>query len=479
MDYKFLITLIVSLTIFSACREDALEEAGAGVDSNETPDNVKITLSQDVVNFSKDGGSASVTVTSNVPLSLEKVKDESDSGDLDMTPDDSYVIESLYENFFVGEGGPIKCDYTFVNNMLDIRVDKSEKRGLQSVSIPLYDMKGECQARVTVNLAGDPDIKLQLGKDGEAVVASAYSLFSKALSGLCYVERCYTGLYDNHEITCPLRADNPYCSNAYNDAYTAISSIERCAYTLENSKFPEAAPYFKLLNVILYTEMVNKWGRIGVVDGSSEIGSGASQQSAEETLSYIETRLDNISNSFTDRKADREYVSASAALDISKDVWRMAKANLHMARGQYSQAMPYLQQIVDSKRYSISAGNEHAANDGTILHLTAPDWIMSGQTIGYYTYTDVLLMLAECSVAVGESTEAASLINQVATKKGVAVSGNNIGDIDMLRGSQLIPGYFAFQKRNKLGKYDDYQYLWPIPYDQIVRFPDFTQNPGY
>ena len=68
MDYKFLITLIVSLTIFSACREDALEEAGAGVDSNETPDNVKITLSQDVVNFSKDGGSASVTVTSNVPL---------------------------------------------------------------------------------------------------------------------------------------------------------------------------------------------------------------------------------------------------------------------------------------------------------------------------------------------------------------------------------------------------------------------------
>ena len=41
-----------------------------GIAGNEIKDNVEVKLSQEEVSFGKDGGTATVTVTSNVPLSI-------------------------------------------------------------------------------------------------------------------------------------------------------------------------------------------------------------------------------------------------------------------------------------------------------------------------------------------------------------------------------------------------------------------------
>lgn len=104
---------------------------------------------------------------------------------------------------------------------------------------------------------------------------------------------------------------------------------------------------------------------------------------------------------------------------------------------------------------------------------------MQGHTMSYYSYADVLLLLAECNIATGNAAKATSLINQVAKAKNISVSGNGIADIETLRKQLFIPRYFAFQKRNNLGGYASYQHLWPIPSDQIAMSPGWTQNPGY
>lgn len=450
-----------------------------GIAGNEVNDNAEVKLSQEEVAFGKDGGTATVTVTSNVPLSLEKYNDPYGTGDLDVTPPNVSIEDNLFEDFFIDEGKPIHCTYTFENNVLNIKVDKTQKRGTQTTSIPLYDMMGVCQATVQVSLAGDPTIEMKLGETGKEIVAASFSKFANAVSRMYYVERGYTGMYKYYDVACPFNPTDNYVRFAYNAAYQSAALNANFIKILQNSEYSNAAPFFKLLNAIVYTEMVDKWGRIGICETRKDDYSIPAQNSAEYTLRYLESQLDAISAEFTDRRSDSQSVDAQSMFDISKDVWRIAKANVYMALGEYSNAAAYLQQIADSRRYSVASGNEYDSNSGTILHIIVPDEVMPGHTCSYYSYTDVLLMLAECHIATGQASKAKSLIAQVANAKGITVSGNNIEDIASLRKQLFIPRYFAFQKRNNLGGYAAYQKLWPIPSEQISMSPGWTQNPGY
>lgn len=116
---------------------------------------------------------------------------------------------------------------------------------------------------------------------------------------------------------------------------------------------------------------------------------------------------------------------------MPKDVWRMAKANVYIALNDPTNAIPYLQEIVDSKKYSLSSGNEYEANSGSILFVKVPDEVMLGHTMRYYFYADVLLLLAECNVATGNNAKVSSLINEMANAKNISICGNNISDIDI------------------------------------------------
>ena len=450
-----------------------------GIAGNEINDNAEVKLSQEEVAFGKDGGTATVTVTSNVPLSLEKFSDPYGTGDFDVTPPSTSVEETFVNDFFIDEGKPIQCTYTFENNVLTIKVDKTQKRGTQTTSIPLYDMMGVCQGTVQVSLAGDPTIEIKLGEKGKQVVAASFSKFANALSWMYYVERGYTGMYKYYDIACPFNATNNYNRLAYNAAYQSAALNANFIKILQNSEYSNAAPFFKLLNAIVYTEMVDKWGRIGICESRKDEYSIPAQNSTDYTLRCLDNQLDAISGEFTDRKADSQYIDAEKVFDMSKDVWRIAKANVYMALGEHSNAAQYLQQIVDSRRYSVSSGNEYDPNAGTILHIIISDEVMPGHTCSYDSYADVLLMLAECNIATGQSSKAKSLIAQVANAKGISVIGSNIEDIASLRKQLFIPRYFAFQKRNNLGGYAAYQKLWPIPSEQISLSPGWTQNPGY
>lgn len=450
-----------------------------GIAGNEINDNAEVKLSQEEVSFGKDGGTTTVTVTTNVPLSLEKYNDPYGDGNLDITPPNVSTEDNLFGNFFIDEGKPMQCNYTFENNILTIKVDRTQKRGTQTTSIPLYDMMGVCQATVQVSLAGDPSIEVKLGEKGKQIVAASFAKFANAVSWMYYVERGYTGMYKFYDAACPFTPNDSYNRSAYNAAYQSVALNASFIKILQNSEYSSAVHFFKLLNAIVYTEMVDKWGRIGICESRKDDYSTPEQKNAEYVLRYLEAQLDAISSDFSDRKADSQTVSAESTFDMSKDVWRIAKANVYMALGEYNNAATYLQQIVDSRRYSVASGNEYDSNAGTILHIIVPDEVMPGHTCSYYSYADVLLMLAECNLATGNGAKASSFIKEVAKAKGVNLNGNNIEDIAMLRKQLFMPRYFAFQKRNNLGGYAAYQKLWPIPIDQINLSPGWTQNPGY
>lgn len=456
---------------------------GDGIAGNEVNDNPQISLSRESVVFDYNGGTAEITITSNVVLSLEKPKDP--DGYLDTTPDDSYTEDSFVSGFYKDndpEGASMTVSSTYENGTLTISVPKSERHTKQERTVVLYDLMGEIRVSIPVSLEAKPrtpsDTKPALGDQGRAIVSGSFAKLASALSWMYYVERGYTGMYQYYDVKCPMHVNDSFNSRAFRNAYQAVAQNNQVIKALTSAGYSDAIPFFTLLNAITYTEMVDKWGNIGIVELSKDEYAGPAQQSASATLRYLEAKLDEITSCFSDHKLHTNF-NADDAFDMSKDVWRMAKANVYMALNEPSHAMPYLQEIVDSRRYSLSSANEYEANSGTILHITVPDEVMQSHTVSYYSYADVLLLLAECNIATGNASKATSLINQVAKAKNISVSGNAIADIETLRKQLFIPRYFAFQKRNNLGGYAPYQHLWPIPGDQLMMSTGWSQNPGY
>lgn len=447
---------------------------GDGVAGNEIVDNVEISLSQNEVSFDKNGGTATIKVTSNIPLSTEAYKDPfGEELPNPIMPDNQYI-----RDFYDVTGEPIKYEYTYENNTLTIKVDKSERHAAQTANVYLYDLMGDVRATVKITLAGDTSIPVTLGTTGKQIVGSCFDAFAKSLSWMYYVERGYTGMYQFFDVKCPLGVYDSYNNRAFNAAYTSVSLNARTAKLLATSDYADAAPFFTLLNAITYTEMTDKWGRIGMSELTTDEYQLPKQETAETTLRYLENNLDKISSAFNDKKG-LVGIEPTEVFDMPKDVWRMTKANVYMALNEPSHAIPYLQEIVDSHRYSLSSGNEYEANSGTILHIIVPDEVMQGHTVSYYSCADALLLLAECYIDTNNTAKATSLIKRVANAKNITVSGNNIADIDNLRKQLFLPRYFAFQKRNNLGEYAAYQHLWPIPGSQLSLSPGWTQNSGY
>lgn len=440
-----------------------------GIAGNELSDNIQVKLSQNELHFDKNGGSAEITVTSNVPVYLEAPT----GGNWDLTPDPGIIGDSFYGGFFESTGGYIKVEKTFNNNILSIKVNKTEQRTEQQSSVSLYDVMGNEVAKVNITLDGDPNIEYKISNQGYAIINDCYARFSQALSWDYYVERGYTGMYQFYNVTCPLLPANSYNYNAFSSSYAAIVTNNYIITQLS----AEFTGLFQLLKAIVYTEAVDKWGNIGISENAHP-GDVPKQEKPEAVLNHVETLLDNISTYFSDSKAPSEFTSADQIFNISKDVWRLAKANLYLAKGQYSNAVSYLQQVIDSNRYSLSPDNEYSPNKGTILFFNVSNDVMPGHGVGYYNYADVLLLMAECKYKLGDTSAATSLVNKVAQTKDISTKGNLISDIDTIRLKLFLPRYFAFQKRNNLGGYADYQKLWPIPYQQLM-MSMWQQNPGY
>lgn len=442
---------------------------GDGIAGNESAQDAKVTLSQTDVNFGKEGGTATIAVTSNVKVST--------------TPRESQADEVICPKYveILNQGRAIQCEATLDGETLTIKVDPTERNVSQTHAVNLYDYFDNVLASVTVTLEGDPSKKPTLTEEGKQIVNESLANFRTALSWMYYVERGYTGTYRFRNVKCPLYEDNVYNNSAFTAAYTAVSNNTNVLGYLSGYSSDEAIcryPFFTVLNAIVYTEMADKWGNIGICGVQASI-STTYQLPQSQVLTFISNQLDKVEPMCPDTKAIANPSTLDEAFTISKDVWRIAKANVLMMMGQYDYAAFFLQPIADSGRYTLSNGAEYSLNSGTILYFDVPTEVVNNNhTVGYYNYADVLLSLAECKLAMGNTSSAKTFVDKVASAKGKSLSGEVLKDINDLRFALFLPRYFAFQKRHNLGDYEPYQRLWPIPAEELLK-SGWTQNPGY
>ena len=196
------------------------------------------------------------------------------------------------------------------------------------------------------------------------------------------------------------------------------------------------------------------------------------------------------------------YIDNSVKMySMSKDIARVALADIYMYQGRYMEAKPLLEDIVNSNRYSLvpavdnldpecseiiwsqqsSLPTRVQAKNTTVVWFNYNDYLCIMQT-----YADVLLSLAECETKLNNDTQAKEYLTQVATTKGIELtSTETLAAISEVR-SRIqtdFGGYFAFLKRtgqalSTLGL-EEYQLLFPIPQDELMMNPNLTQNPGY
>lgn len=161
------------------------------------------------------------------------------------------------------------------------------------------------------------------------------------------------------------------------------------------------------------------------------------------------------------------------------------------------EAKPLLEEIVNSNRYSLASAIDNLDPQCSEIIWSLPAGSQTRAVafdVYYYnnylcilqTYGDVLLSLAECENKLNNDTKAKEYLNQVATTKGISTTSSaTLVAISELRQRIQIDfgGYFAFLKRTGQAmsalELQEYQLLYPIPWDELNRNPYMTQNPGY
>lgn len=121
----------------------------------------------------------------------------------------------------------------------------------------------------------------------------------------------------------------------------------------------------------------------------------------------------------------------------------------------------------------------------------------------FLRYADVIMILAEAANELGNTSEAITYLNMIKTRAGVSeVDGNlNQGQLrdlimeerarefvgefqrkwDLSRWNKLVDAIHAISIDNSDGAKNvrPHHVLFPIPYDEIVKNSNLTQNPGY
>lgn len=450
---------------------------GDGTAGNEFVENPQITLSPAEVSFPKEGGEADITITANFETTLEKHDNPFD----DEEPGSIVVPSVFFSGYYATTGEEPNLESKLNGNKLHIKITKTNSREEKTYSVPIYDMFGKAQASVSVKLAGDPSIEMTLGTDGGAIVNATVNSFATGFGWMYYTERGYTGMYPFHDVQVPFAPDNYYVGKCYNEAYLAIAHCNNFIDALKENNLPEATAMYNVLKAILYIELVDKWGNVIISDGiSPENAYNITQSSASDVLNHALGLLNDADKYITKERTVAYATDENVMHGLSKDVTRAAKANAYMALGEYNTAATLLREIVDGNRYQLNSTNDYdMANKAVILGVQVPNEIVNGHAMPIYSYSDIVLALAECHYKRGNTAEASNLIKKVAIAKGLQTTGDIVEDLASIRKQLFTPHYFAFQKRNALGGYEEYQKLWPIPAREMTVNPNMRQNPGY
>lgn len=476
-----------------------------------------VKLEQTSLDIPMAGGTYRIKVDANVPVKMTKWdllwpegKENDPIYDISV---DTYFKEPLfmYEN---KPRIPYQATLSDDGQYLEIKVEPAVSAEASSATITIYGEHENKEAKLIIKQETDPTkvVRLCLTQYGEKTFAGLYKNSYLVLQQMYTQEELYSRQSEKEQgyewhfdfINHTLNSNNREVENAWSAFYSAVNMILFMNQQIPRSSKEEltssdSITITKLLDMqrfILFYEKVNLWGKaVYFPEYRSEIVTSIPAISQAEVLKlFVEPLL------FLRERLPGEINGQSVMNDFffpSRDFPSLLLARIYMEQGKIAEAKSMLTGIVNSGRYQLGDLIYQLPASGTNRNVQ-----FEQVSDICFSYTEVLLNLAECESRLGNSAQAENYLNQVMTANigSPAYSSNaslsssafttrtsdefihrlaNVWQSE-LRGTGT---YFAFLKRNNIAvstlNIPVWRQVFPVPMREILMNPSMSQNEGY
>jgi len=449
-----------------------------GIAGNELGDpNVtrELSFEKDTINVGKEGGRIAIKINSNVPYTLNSRKVDNISIITDYNIRDS-----------------IKLTKTIEEGELILNVQPSNGQFMNPEIISVYTFDGKVKANLVLKQDGD----LSKGLTG-SIFNSTVADLVKAIDFTYTAEALYSGTYNVTNAnswypfcTHKINSSNSYISSAWSNLYKVNRDLITIDKLINDKK---ALSYTISLRALIYYHLITLWGDVPFVDNTLTLDESwrISRNKKADIYASLKPILESAIINLPQNEVDPYFI-------VSNNVPKALLAKIKMQEGLYDQALILLQEIIESGDYSLSTSREKSLSEGSnelvfAINLKSypmtnyTQWIESNQYLPLISYSELLLLAAECSDKLGNASKACNYLNQLLTRDGKPISTQNDFDSKLKdTWKNTMKGgfsYFDFLKRNgcavaELG-IQTYHQLFPIPINEMNANPSMTQNPGY
>lgn len=476
-----------------------------------------VKLEQTSLDIPMAGGTYRIKVDANVPVKMTKWnllwpegKENDPIYDVSV---DTYFKEPLfmYEN---KPRIPYQATLSDDGQYLEIKVEPAVSAEASSATITIYGEHENKEAKLIIKQETDPTkvVRLCLTQYGEQTFTGLYKNSYLVLQQMYTQEELYSRQSEKEQgyewhfdfINHTLNSNNREVENAWSAFYSAVNMILFMNQQIPRSSKEEltssdSITITKLLDMqrfILFYEKVNLWGKaVYFPEYRSEIVTNIPAISQAEVLKlFVEPLL------FLRERLPGEINGQSVMNDFffpSRDFPSLLLARIYMEQGKIAEAKSMLTGIVNSGRYQLGDLIYQLPASGTNRNVQ-----FEQVSDICFSYTEVLLNLAECESRLGNSAQAENYLNQVMTANigSPAYSSNaslsssafttrtsdefihrlaNVWQSE-LRGTGT---YFAFLKRNNIAvstlNIPVWRQVFPVPMREILMNPSMSQNEGY
>ena len=429
-----------------------------------------------------DGGTYTAHVICNVPLYSSPLN----SGAVD-------VSYNPWGGFF---NANLIYHSEYSNGVWTIKIDPTNYKYTNPVTVKLYDAVGNVVASVAVSQEGNPNGTF-LSYEGKSYIKELCRQISQSQSKYRVADAKYTGVYYNDDFKAPLNPNNYNLSELFRNPYEVINTNGQLLRRANESGVDVMNPMCYVTNALMYYELITLFGDVPYITNEQDTYR-IPRTSANEIFSILIANLTSVMDRLSDVKAG--YIDNEDEIAIPpRDLARIVLADIYMYQGKYAEAKTLLNEIVSSQRYSLVSKHYNLESDCSEIVWSLPpyvqtraradenlDIVIDNNQCIIKTYADVLLSLAECESKLGNDAKANEYLNQVKTAKSIETTSSDvIPAISEVRSKIQIDfgGYFAFLKRTGLAMstlgLEEYQLLFPIPQSELYSNSSMTQNPGY
>ena len=476
-----------------------------------------VKLEQTSLDIPMAGGTYRIKLDANVPVKMTKWnllwpegKENDPIYDVSV---DTYFKEPLfmYEN---KPRIPYQATLSDDGQYLEIKVEPAVSAEASSATITIYGEHENKEAKLIIKQETDPTkvVRLCLTQYGEQTFTGLYKNSYLVLQQMYTQEELYSRQSEKEQgyewhfdfINHTLNSNNREVENAWSAFYSAVNMILFMNQQIPRSSKEEltssdSITITKLLDMqrfILFYEKVNLWGKaVYFPEYRSEIVTSIPVISQAEVLKlFVEPLL------FLRERLPGEINGQSAMNDFffpSRDFPSLLLARIYMEQGKIAEAKSMLTGIVNSGRYQLGDLIYQLSASGTNRNVQ-----FEQVSDICFSYTEVLLNLAECESRLGNSAQAENYLNQVMTanmgspaySSNASLSSsafttrtsdefiNRLANVwqSELRGTGT---YFAFLKRNNIAvstlNIPIWRQVFPVPMREIFVNPSMSQNEGY